>query len=391
MYRRLVNLPENHSFFLLGARGTGKSTLVKSFKSPDSYLYINLLLAKEEDLYQGNPDELIATVGGLSKTVSTVIIDEIQKIPKLLDIVHELIETTNINFVLTGSSARRLKAQSANLLAGRAFQRVLFPLNHLELANDFDLESKLRWGGLPKIFSLDSTDDKDDFLRTYANHYLKEEVWSEQFIRKLNPFRKFLETAAQANGTIVNFSNISRDSGVDDKTVKSYFEILEDTLMGFFLTSYSTSVRKTVYKTPKFYFFDVGVARALARHLDIIPKPGTSYYGNLFEQMVINEIIQLAQYYKPDYTFNYLRTKSNVELDLIVTRPGKTRAIVEIKSTEEISGHKLHPMEAFRDEFPDDDFYCLSRTRQAKKYGSVKALHWTKGIAEILELSSESK
>src|SRR5690606_8060800 len=138
-----------------------------------------------------------------------------------------------------------------------------------------------RLGSLPKVFSYSHEPDKNTYLRTYAQSYSREEVWGEQIIRKLDPFRKFLDVAAQANVTLINYTNIARDTGVDDKTIKSYFEILEDTLMGFYLTAFSPSVRKTVYKSPKFYFFDPGVTRALALHLDLPPTEGTSYYGKL--------------------------------------------------------------------------------------------------------------
>lgn len=164
---------------------------------------------------------------------------------------------------MTGSSARQLRRGGANLLAGRAFVYYLHSLSCFELQDEFDLEKALQWGTLPRTFSLDESIEKNEFLRSYADTYLKEEIWNEQVIRKLHPFRCFLEVAAQCNGKIINYANISRDVGVDDKTIKEYFLILEDTMIGFFLEPFHNSFRKRLVEKPKFYFFDPGVVRAL--------------------------------------------------------------------------------------------------------------------------------
>ncbi len=202
-----------------------------------------------------------------------MLLDEIQKVPKLLDEVHRLIEEkTDKIFILTGSSARKLKHGGANLLAGRAFVYHLFTLSCFELKEKFDLEKALHWGTLPKIFSLDGDSEKSEFLRSYADTYLKEEIWNEQVVRKLQPFRRFLEVAAQCNGKIINYANIARDVGVDDKTIKEYFCILEDTMIGFFLEPFRNSFRKRLVEKPKFYFFDTGIVRSLSRRLSV-PLP----------------------------------------------------------------------------------------------------------------------
>lgn len=376
----MVKLPKNNSFFLFGARGTGKSTLVKEEFQTRAH-YIDLLLAANEERYSLDPDSLVADVGAL-KNVSHVVIDEVQKVPRLLDVVHKLIEETEISFVLTGSSARKLKGGAANLLAGRAFERSLYPFSSLELGKDFDLESALNWGLLPKVCQLESDQDRRDFLMSYGNTYLKQEVWAEQLIRKLDPFRKFLRVAAQQNGRILNFSNVARDVGVDPKIVKNYFSILEDTLVGFFLEPYLNSPRKRVHKSLKFYLFDTGVARSLAGQLSVAAHPSTSYFGEVFEQFLITEFHKLESYRQRDYKFYYLSDQYN-EIDLIIERPNKALACVEIKSTDRINAEKLSKFQSFQDTFPDAEFFCASRDPRRQKHGRILALHWQEALSEI--------
>lgn len=377
MFPRSVNLPKKHSFFLFGARGTGKSTLIKKEFALKSH-YIDLLLASNETRYGLDPDAFYRDILGL-KDVTHVIVDEVQKLPKLLDLVHKLIEETAIHFVLTGSSARKLRHGGANLLAGRAFERALHPLTVTELGEHFDLGECLAWGTLPKIFQLDSPEDRRDFLNSYANAYLKEEVYAEHIIRKLEPFRKFLMIAAQQNAKILNYSNIARDVGVDSKVIKSYFQILEDTLLGFILEPYLASPRRRVHKSPKFYFFDLGVMRSLAGHLTVPPKPSTSYFGELFEQFVIMEFLRKEAYERRDYRFSYLGTQSN-EIDLIVERPGKPLALIEIKSTDRMTKDKITKFAKFEEDFPDGEFFCLSRDPHRQTFGRMAALPWREGL-----------
>jgi predicted AAA+ superfamily ATPase len=376
MFDRLVKLPAGHSFFLFGARGTGKTTLLCT-KFPDAFK-IDLLDHQTESILMVNPHHLAAMVA--SAMSNHVVIDEIQKIPKLLDEVHRLIETPGNKkiFILTGSSARKLKAGGANLLAGRAFLRNLFPLNSVELGNRFDLLEALRWGTLPKILSCTSDELKRDYLESYAHLYLKEEVWGEQIIRNLPPFRKFLEVSAVNAGKIVNTANVARDVGVDPKTVQSYYSILEDTLLGFHIDAYHSSVRKRLRQAPKFYFFDNGVTRALARMLTVEPKAGTNYFGDLFEQLMINEFVRLNSYEKRDYRFSYLQSASGVEIDLVIERPGRPLALVEIKSTECVREDHLSSLDNFQKDFPDAELFLLSRDPHAKQFGRIHTLPWSR-------------
>ena len=228
---------------------------------------MDLLDSSVKERFLRNPSEFYAIVQAFPPETRHVVIDEIQKVPKLLDEVHRLIEETDKIFILTGSSAQKLKHGGANLLAGRAFVYHLFSLSCFELKDQFNLDQALRWGTLPKIFSLKEDAEKNEFLRAYSDTYLKEEIWNEQVIRKLQPFRRFLEVAAQCNGKIINYAHIARDVGVDGKTIKEYFCILEDTMIGFFLEPFHHSFRKRLVEKPKFYFFDPGVVRSLARGL----------------------------------------------------------------------------------------------------------------------------
>lgn len=385
--QRLITLPTQHSFFLFGARGTGKSTLLATLFPADRALYINLLDPSEEVRFLKNPIELRDVVRAMDAVVPYVVIDEIQKIPKLLDVVHLLIETEKSQkiFILTGSSAKKLKAAGVNLLAGRAFTYDLYPFSYRELKEKFSLIAALSFGMLPKIFSLDSNGDKIKFLQSYTLTYLKEEIWAEQFVKNLDHFRSFLEVSAQCNGKIINYANIARDVGVDDKTVKSYFSILEDTLIGRFLSPFHHSFRKRLRASPKFYYFDVGVVRALSATLSVIPTPGTSYYGELFEQFIIGEAMKLQQYYQSEYRLSYLMTASDSEIDLIVERPGLPPVFLEIKSKDNVGLSDVHSLLQLSQDFGACEAICLSQDPRKKQLDAVTVYPWQAGLAYIFK------
>ncbi len=385
MFQRLLKCTKKRSFFLFGARGTGKSTLLKYTFDKDEAFWCDLLKPAEEERFSRKPETLYEVVKSLPETINHVVIDEIQKVPKLLDVVHLLMGETNKRFVMTGSSARKLKRGGANLLAGRAFVYHFFPLTFLETGDRFDLNFTLRWGTLPEIFRLDDDKERTQFLQAYASVYLKEEIWEEHFIRRLDPFRKFLEVAAQCNSKIVNYSNISRDVGVEDKTVASFFSLLEDTLIGFFLEPFHNSFRKRLSEKPKFYFFDLGVVRALSRQLDLPLLESTSAYGDAFEHFIILEIMRLASYFEPDYRFSYLRTPSDVEVDLIIERPGLPLLFIEIKSAEEIEKTDISAFTRLIKDYGDCEAICLSRDQYKKKIGPVTSFFWRDGIKYIFQ------
>jgi predicted AAA+ superfamily ATPase len=361
---------------LLRERFAGRPTLWVDLLDPETEHRFSLQPAALRELIAANP------------TADSVVIDEIQKVPALLDVVHGCIEgalgkNRRVRFAMTGSSARRLKRGAVNLLAGRAFVYHLFPLTARELGTAFDLVQCLRFGTLPATLAFDTDGDRAEFLRAYARTYLREEVWGEHLIRRLDPFRRFLEVAAQCNGEIINFSNIARDVGVDHKTVGSYFEILEDTLLGFMLEPWHASVRKRQRQSPKFWWFDPGVARALAGMLtvDIVPRSGG--FGRAFEHFVILEIIRAADYARSDFRFYYLRTKDDAEIDLIVERPGRPPALVEIKSTDRVEARHVRDLQRFLPDFPGALPLCLSRDPLRRQIGDVLAVPWQEGLSEL--------
>lgn len=382
MYQRLLTLPKAQHFFLFGARNTGKSTLLRQCFDQKTSRYIDLLNSREEDHYRKDPHILVNEVMALPNDIRHIIIDEVQKIPKLLDTVHSLMGDTDRIFIMSGSSARKLKSGGANLLAGRAFVYHLFPLSVLELKSAFTLDHALRWGTLPGIMQCDSDLERQEFLTAYAHTYLKEEIVQEHIIRKLDPFHKFLEVAAQCNGKIINYTNIARDVGVDDKTVKSYYSILEDTLIGFTLPAYPGSFRKRLAQKPKFYFFDTGVARALARLTTVPLPPGTHAYGNAFKHFIILECLRLNDYYRKDYRFNYLRTTNDVEIDVVVERPGQPLLCIEIKSNDDVQAHHIASFKHMTAQIPHCEAIVLSQDKYAKKFDHVTVLPWQDGIAD---------
>lgn len=375
----------NHSFFLFGARGTGKSTLLKNAFKAEHSVYIDLLDQDTEEEFALKPQlfyEKLKLIEKSEPQKKWVLVDEVQKNPALLNLVHKLIEEKHFKFALTGSSARKLKRGHANLLAGRAFVFNLFPLTHVELNLKFNLNDYLTWGGLPKIYDL-SISDKNRFLKSYTQTYLKEEILEEQLVRNLTPFRHFLEVAAQSGSKIINYSKIAADVGVESPTVQSYFEILEDTHLGFLLQPFHESLRKRQRKNPKFYFFDVGVQRALAKNLDQPIKPGTFEYGDLFESFLIQEINRLIHYQEKQWSLSYLKTKDNLEIDLIIERPGLPKAFIEIKSTDKIQNENFQGLKKILKTQSKHEAYILSNDKKEFIRDGLVYLPWKKGLKQL--------
>ncbi len=383
MIHRILDPSSNSSFFLFGARGTGKSTFLhKQFKMKNPW-YLDLLDPTVEDLYARAPKRLEQELNALKKRPDWIVIDEIQKVPRLLDMVHLLIERDNFKFILTGSSARKLKRGGANLLAGRAFVNELFPLTSMELESKFDLIEYLHWGGMPRIYSLKSPKDRIEYLNSYILTYLNEEIRNEQIVRRLDPFRSFLEIAGQASGKIINHRKIALEVGVDTKTIQSYFQILEDTLLGFYLPAFHESVRKSQKQNPKFYLFDTGVKKALEGSLEQKPVERTSVFGELFETMVILEIFRLNSYLKRNYKLSYFATKNNVEVDLILTK-NRAQILIEIKSSTSIDEAEVHSLKQIADSFPQvQSVYYLSRNPKTIKIGQVICMNWRDYLIEF--------
>ncbi len=379
---RLLTLPEDRHLFLFGARHTGKSTLIENSFSSKHTLFIDLLDDSELIRFTRDSQALPQIIQALPNTITHVVIDEVQKLPKLLNAIHKLTRDSDKKFIMTGSSARKLKRGGANLLAGRAFVFNLYPFSYLELGHAFDLDQALRWGTLPGIEQLNSDEEKQHFLRAYAHTYLKEEIWEEHYIRQLDPFRRFLEVAAQCNGKIINYSNIARDVGVDDKTIQNYFSILEDTLIGFYLDPYHDSFRKRLSQKPKFYYFDTGVVRALTEMTTVPLRLQTSAYGAAFEHYIILECMRLAKYFNLDYRFSYLQTASEVEIDLIVERPGRSLLCVEIKSSDNVNEVGLGSFLRLSKDIKGCEAICFSQDRYPKQIQHVTVLPWQQGVKQ---------
>ena len=390
MIPRLVNGSKAKSFFLFGGRATGKSVYLqkqwsRSFKKGELF-WIDLLEPEKEREFNLRPFQLVEQISALSKKPKFVVIDEVQKAPKLLDVAHYLIQKKGLKFALTGSSIRKLKRGAANLLAGRAFLYKLFPLTFLELKQRFDLKSVLQFGSLPEIFNLKNKKDKIRYLNSYIHTYLKEEIVSEQIIRNIEPFRYFLEVAGQCNGLILNHSKIAREAGIDYKSSQRYFEILEETLLGFHLPAFSISIRKQQVKAPKFYLFDLGVARALAGLIDSPIQPSTYSFGSCFEHFVISEIYRLNEYLETHYKMSYLKTKEGLEIDLILQK-GHQKILIEIKSTNKTLPQDLKHLKQIKKEFPKAKAFLLSLDKTSKKRDGISSLHWQTGLKKIFNLN----
>jgi uncharacterized protein len=396
---RLINLPIPHSFFLFGARGTGKTWTLKKRLPEGGGIYIDLLLPEDYERFSQRPSSLSETIQTLpEKGEFWLVIDEVQKVPALLDMVHLEIEAhkrsqmgvtkerppeRKIYFALTGSSARKLKRGNANLLAGRAFLMNLYPLTHLELGNNFDLHEVLRWGSLPGIITEEQLDIRNQLLLSYIHTYLKEEILEEQLAREAPPFRRFLESAAQTNGEIINFSAIGRDVNISSNTVQSYYQILEDTLLGYYVLPYHTSIRKRQRKGPKMYLFDCGVCRALLGLHTQAVTPANYGYGKVFEHFIFLEMYRLASYNNKQFSFYYLRTKEDLEIDFIIERPGMPLALVEVKSTENVQDQHLRGLKAVKKDFPNAELFLVSREKYPRLKDGIQILPWKEAMEAI--------
>lgn len=376
MIPRIITPPKNNSFFLFGPRGCGKTTLLREqFQSDSRVVWIDMLDPDDEAFFQTDPAELIRRCEHLPAG-SWIVIDEVQKAPKLLDVVHKLIEERKIYFALSGSSARKLKRGGANLLAGRAFVQHLYPFAYSEIAETFDLRDAMEWGGLPKIREFSDSTDKRRYLQAYANTYLKEEIQAEQIVRNLPAFRRFLEVAAQMNGKPVNYSKLSRDIHTDHSVVRNYFGIMEDTLIGFQLPAYESSIRKQQRKAAKFYLIDCGIKRALDKTLDIPLRPRTYEYGRAFEHFLILEFFKLCQYREREESLSYLQTKDGAEVDLIIRRPGKESLFLEIKSTDQVTESDFTTLKKICGGIDGVKAFVLSLDPHMKSVSHVTAYHW---------------
>lgn len=383
MVNRILDPSQKSSFFLFGARGTGKSTFVKKQFPMNNPWFLDLLDSEVEDYYAKSPKRLELELASRKTKPDWIVIDEVQKVPRLLDMVHKLIEEKKQKFILTGSSARKLKRGSANLLAGRAFLYHLFPFTSIELGKSFNLDFYLRWGGLPQIYSLEDHSERANFLRSYTLNYLNQEIRLEQLVRKLDPFRSFLELAGNVSGLIVNHKKLGDQVGVDTKTIQSYFQILEDTLLGFYLPGFHESVRKSQRANPKFFIFDSGIKKALEGSLDQGLNPKTSVYGHFFESFLIQEIYRLNEYYLKDFKLSYFATKSGTEVDLVLSK-AKKNYLIEIKSTDSVDDREVASLSRLSKDFSNlKTAFYISQDQRPRLQDGVRCLPWQSFLTEF--------
>lgn len=377
MINRQINLPKEHSFFLFGPRQTGKTTLLKALFNPSTTFTYDLLNTDEFLRLSARPSLFREDVLTRDPKITHIIIDEIQRIPLLLSEIHAIMETGESPvFILTGSSARKLKRRHADMLAGRALTYKLFPFTCREMGESFSLSKTLLFGSLPGIIFENSPEIIRERLRAYVDTYLKEEIEIEAQIRNLDRFVRFLTIAAHTNGRLINYSNIARDTGTSYQTVKSYFHILEDTLMGDFLYPYLKSPRKRLSQQPKFYFFDPGVVRALTRKLNVPLEPQTPDYGDAFEHFVILETMRENAYRRWDLGFSFYRTESGAEVDLIIEMPKGGILAVEIKSRDTIESADLKGLKSFASIHQSARLCCACTSPRKRHAGPITILPW---------------
>jgi predicted AAA+ superfamily ATPase len=344
VYQRLFKPPTNKSFFLFGSRGTGKTTWLKTHFGDAIYLdflrpeLLRNLLGSEHRLEQYIPSDY----------KGWVVMDEIQKVPNLLDEVHRLIEERKeLYFVLTGSSARKLRHNQVNLLAGRALQYQFFPLTCSEVGDDFDLIHALKYGMLPSVFS-DANPKK--YLQAYIQTYLEQEVQQEGLTRNIGAFNRFMEIASFSQGKSINVTEIAREAGINRKVAENYFTILEDLLIAFRLPVFTKRAKRRLTQHRKFYYFDTGIFYQL-RPKGVLDSP-EELEGICLESLVLQEIRTMNEYMDWGYTLSFWRTATGLEVDIICYGENGFYAI-EVKRSHNINKKQLRGLKNFKKDYPE--------------------------------------
>jgi predicted AAA+ superfamily ATPase len=358
-----IDLPQKRSAFLWGPRKTGKTTLLRQ-QFPQAY-FVDLL---DYDLFltlTQRPTRLRQILQAQSS--KTVVIDEVQKIPHLMDEIHWLMENKGYQFIMSGSSARKFRRGHVNLLGGRAWRFELYPLVTKELPG-FDLHKALVSGLLPSHYL--SPDSQRD-LKAYVHDYLKEEIQAEALTRNLPAFSRFLQTASAANGMLLNYSNAARESGVSVKTIREYYHILEDTLIGRLLLPWNKAKKRRLIETAKFFFFDTGIVSVLLGRGSL--SPGTPEYGRAFEHFILQECWAYSHYSRLDFPITFWRTASGAEVDIIL---GNADVAVEVKSSENAT-ENTKGLHLFCEEHRCGKSLIVSRDPVARRLPSgVTVLPW---------------
>mgnify|MGYP001170105889 FL=1 len=355
---------EQESIFFWGARQTGKSTLLKTL-FPNA-LWFDLLLSEEYERLSKKP-ELLREIILANRNISLVIIDEIQRLPDLLNEVHWLISNHNIRFILSGSSPRKILRGGFNLLGGRALRYELYPLISVEIP-DFDLIRALNHGLLPRHY--DSANPRK-LLSSYIGSYLQDEIVAEARIRNVHTFSRFLEVAALTNGEMINYTNIASDCGISAKTIKEYFQILEDTLIGRYLPSFQKRPKRRVITAPKFYMFDIGITNYLLNRTKI--EKGTELFGKAFEHFIYQEIYAHSRYSDVNYPMYYWRTASQIEIDFVL---GDHEVAIEVKATDQATVRHLKGLKAFAEEYDVKKLILVSNDPLPRLVDDIEILPW---------------
>ena len=355
--------PPKQSFFLFGPRGTGKSTWLKQ-NMPDA-VWVDLLESDEFRSYSAKPERLKELVLASSER-KTVVIDEIQKVPELLSVVHFLIEKKlGFRFILTGSSSRKLKKTGADLLAGRVIKQTLHPFMAVELGKKFSLVSALKQGLLPLVFS---AADPDAVLRTYASLYVREEVQMEGLVRNIGNFSRFLEAVSFSHGSLLNISNVARECEVERKVVEAYIAILENLLLAFRVPVFTKKAERATITHPKFYYFDAGVYRSL-RPRGPLDKP-EEIEGASLEGLIAQHLIAWSSYRDEKNKVYFWRTAAGSEVDFVVYGEEVFWAI-EVKNTSKIRPEDLRSLRSFKSEYPQSDAFLLYRGKERLRKDNV--------------------
>ena len=353
---------EEDSVFFFGARQTGKTTLLKHL-FPNARYY-DLLKSEEYERLSRRPQLLREELQDYPET-ELVVIDEIQKLPLLLDEVHWLIVNRNLRFVLTGSSARKLRRGGVNLLGGRALLNYFYPLVSAEI-EDFDILRAVNNGMLPRHYLVA---DATKRLSGYVGLYLQTEIVQEAVVRNLPSFNRFLEAAALTSGEILVYTNVAVDCGVSSATVKSYFDILTDTLFGYIVPAYTKTVKRRLVQSPKFYMFDVGVANYLMHRSHL--EQGSPEYGHAFEHLIIQEMIAYLGYQGRQRELSYWRTKNGIEIDAVL---GDATVGIEIKSTTEVKDNQLKGLRSFGGDYPHARLIAVSNDPYRRRKDNIEVI-----------------
>jgi predicted AAA+ superfamily ATPase len=367
---QLAPLLAMKSFFLFGPRATGKTTLIRQ-QLAETTTIIDLLDSRYFLRLSSAPHELESIIAAAPADI--IVIDEIQRIPELLNEIHRLIESQNLTFLLTGSSARKLRRGKANLLAGRVWEARMFPLIYREIA-DFSLERYLHFGGLPAVYLSEYPEEE---LDAYVNTYLKEEILAEGLIRRLPPFSRFLKTIALANGEMINFTKIANDCQVPPSTVTEYVGLLEDTLIGFLLPAWTDSKKRKAIKTGKFYFFDPGITHILAGTETL--DRNSNLYGKSFEQFIFMELRAYLSYTRKKLPLTYWRSKNGHEVDFLLG----TRTAVEVKATKRITSNDLKGLKYLREEGVFQNFILVSQDPVRTLSDNILTIPWQKFLSNL--------